>query len=120
MIKKSDIILTICLVIVGVALSIFISFGQQAGDTVEITCRGDLYGTYNLNEDNEITIKEGNSINKITIKDGKVSMAFSNCHSQDCVETGAVSKSGESIVCLPHKVVINITGGDAEYDSVSR
>ena len=120
MIRKSDIILTICLVVIGVVMSLFIAFGKGGGEVLEVKCDGSLYGTYELDKDREITIKQGDYINKITIKDGGVSMDFSTCHNKDCVNMGSIAKSGEIIVCLPHKVVLKIKGGEAVYDSISR
>ena len=47
-------------------------------------------------------------------------MSFSDCRGQDCVEQHAISQTGESIVCLPNKVMLEIKGGTSEYDSVAR
>ena len=38
-------------------------------------------------------------------------MTFSDCRNQICVESGAISQTKDTIVCLPNKVVIEITGG---------
>ena len=39
-----------------------------------------------------------------------VTMAESDCPTQDCVHTGSVSRSGQSIVCLPARVIIQRVG----------
>ena len=39
-----------------------------------------------------------------------VTMAESDCPTQDCVHTGSVSRSGQSIVCLPARVIIQLEG----------
>lgn len=41
---------------------------------------------------------------------GAVRVVESDCPNQDCVHTGAVSGAGRSIVCLPARVSIQITG----------
>ena len=38
----------------------------------------------------------------------------SNCPGGDCVRTGAIHRSGESIVCLPGRTVISLSGGHAD------
>ncbi len=119
-IKKADIILAVILIAAGLAASYALSFGQSAGDELVITVDGQRFGTYALMEDNEISIKRDGHINKITIRDGVVSMSFSDCHGQDCVKMAPISKTGENIICLPHKIVLEIEGGDAAYDSVAR
>jgi len=119
-IKKADIILAVVLITAGLAASYALSFGQNTGDELLITVDGKKFGSYSLMEDQEIAIKDDGHINKITIMDGVVSMSFSDCHGQDCVKMTPISKTGENIICLPHKIVLEITGSDAAYDSVAR
>lgn len=119
-IKKADIILAVILIAAGLAASYALSFGQSAGDELAITVDGQRFGSYALMEDNEISINRDGHINKITIRNGVVSMSFSDCHSQDCVKMAPISKTGENIICLPHKIVLEIEGGEAAYDSVAR
>ena len=44
----------------------------------------------------------------ILIKDKKISITHANCHDSLCVDQGSKSKVGDSIVCLPHKVVVSV------------
>ncbi|MDO4544682.1 MAG: NusG domain II-containing protein [Bacillota bacterium] len=119
-IKKADILLAAFLILVGFAASYVLSFGQTNGDTLLITVGGEKFGSYSLLEDKEIAIDRNSHINKVTIKDGVVSMSFSDCRGQDCVHQHEISRTGESIICLPNQVVLEITGGEAEYDSIAR
>lgn len=119
-IKKADIVLAVFLIAVGLGMSYFLSFGQVTGQELVVTADGEKFGSWILTEDREISIERDGHINKITIKGGVVSMSFSDCHGQDCVQQGEISKTGESIICLPHKLVLEIEGGEAAYDSVAR
>lgn len=119
-IKKADIVLAVLLIAAGLAASYALSFGQSTGDELVITANGERFGSYALMEDREISIERGGHINKITIRGGVVSMSFSDCHGQDCVKMAPISKTGESIICLPHKIILEIDGGEAAYDSVAR
>lgn len=47
-----------------------------------------------------------------------VRVMSSDCPTQDCVHTGAISKGGQSIVCLPGRMVIRLVGGAADPDAV--
>lgn len=47
-----------------------------------------------------------------------VRVAWADCPTQDCVRTGAVTKSGQSIVCLPARFILRLEGGTAEPDGV--
>ena len=42
----------------------------------------------------------------------------SDCPGQDCVHSGAVSRAGQSIVCLPARIVVQLEGGAAADDGV--
>lgn len=119
MFKKADIILVCALIIAGLIMSYFLSFGNPAGKQLDISCDGEIFGSYPLNEDREIVIERNGHINKVTINDGVVSMDFSDCSGQDCVHQGAISHTGETIICLPNKVVLEISGDSDEYDTIA-
>lgn len=121
MIKKADIILALIIVIAGIAASFYLSFGDTAkGSEAVVYVNNKIYGTYSLLEDKEVTVTRQNYTNKITIKEGNISMNFSNCHSQDCVKQGKIHSPSQSIICLPNKVVVEIQSDNNEYDSVSK
>ena len=47
----------------------------------------------------------------VEVLDGGVRVSASDCPTQDCVHTGIIDKAGQSIVCLPARVVIQLAGG---------
>lgn len=120
-IKKADIILGIAIIILGIAFTILIAVTGTNGSKVVVTVGGELYGTYDLNVDQEISIEQSGHINKVTIKDHKVSMVFSDCKNQICVKHKDIDSSNESITCLPNKVMVTIEGSEeGGYDAVSK
>ena len=108
MIKKADIILLIVILAVGIPMSVLSLTAGTGGDKVKISADGQVYGIYPLVEDGEIEVTEDGHTNHITIKDGQVSMSYSTCHNQVCVNTGAISHTKDAIVCLPNRVVVEI------------
>ena len=115
MIKKADIVLFILILIFGLAVSWWSLTTNISGDKAIVTVDGDLYGTYSLLEDQTIEVVQADGhTNYITIKDGTVSMAYSTCKNQVCVNAGAISETKDSIVCLPNKVMIEIQGSKPE------
>ena len=42
----------------------------------------------------------------------------SDCPTQDCVRTGIITRSGQSIVCLPARIIVQLTGADPEPGAV--
>lgn len=69
-----------------------------------------------IKQNNEIIYEESIKINKtvqtetntVIIKDGEVYMNNSTCKNQICVKSKKISKKGESIICLPNKVTVEI------------
>lgn len=92
----------------------FFRFEAGAGGEIEVTIDGELYGTYLLNEDQEIEIQTGGDRNVIRIQDGVAFMEEANCPDGYCMEQGKVSRQRQTIVCLPHKLVVEVTEGGAE------
>lgn len=102
--KKGDIVI-ICSVVLSFVLSIvlLVSFSKQGN---RVVIKQDNKVVYNKSIDINITVDIGT--NTIKIKDGIVYMSDSDCKNQICVNTGEISKKGESIICLPNKVVVEI------------
>jgi len=88
---------------------------------VEITVDGEEHSKYVLdnNIDKEIEVITDNGYNIIHIQNGQVLVEESDCNNQLCVRKGVIEEAGEIIVCLPHKVVVQITGSSEDLDSIS-
>ncbi len=108
MIKKADIVLFFVLLAVGLAISCASLNSGQTGDKVRISVGGETYGVYDLAQDRTIQVRQNGHTNNIIIEGGHVSMASSDCANQVCVNTGAIYLAGDSIVCLPNRVMVEI------------
>ena len=74
---------------------------------------------YDLSQNTEDTITGVNGTNVIKVQDGKISVVSADCRDQICVNHLPINRENESIVCLPHKVVIEIENGeDNSIDAV--
>lgn len=52
--------------------------------------------------------------NEITVQGGRISDSEADCENQVCVNTGWVSHPGDVIVCLPHKLVVQVVSDPSE------
>ena len=121
-IRKADIILFFALIAAAVLSAVLFAYSASgnAGQAV-ITLDGKPYGTYSLFENQEIQIQSSAGTNVVLIEDGNVRMKYSDCHNQICVEHAPISRSGESIICLPHKLVVEVRGGkEADVDAIAK
>ena len=121
-IKKADIVL-LCVLLVSAGLSAVLTairFTAPAGEAV-ITLDGKEYASCSLEQDREIEITGDGFFNVVVIENGSVRMKSSDCGNQVCVHHKPISRSGESIICLPHKVVVKIRGGkEADVDVIAQ
>lgn len=106
----------------GILLTVGIYLFSKTGESVRITIDGTVYGTYSLNEDREIPVeRDGSVINVVRIEDGSVRMEQATCPDALCIRQGAISRERQTIVCLPHKLVVEVYGThEQEYDTVSQ
>lgn len=66
-----------------------------------------------LYEHTILTGKDRSQSNTVTIDGDVVKMTNANCPDLVCVKAfPAISLDGEQIICLPHKVVVEIQGGE--------
>ena len=109
---RNDIILIGGLLIVA-AIGMFYLFGlRRAGDSVNITIDGKAYKSYSLKENVTEDIysgKNNENLNRLIIRDGKAYMESATCPDGICVSHAPIFRDGESIVCLPNRVVVTVT-----------
>ena len=119
LIRKADSLLFALLLAFGLFLSWYSVQGASDGQQVLVRLHGKEYGTYSLDRDQTITVKDGSHRNVIVIKDRQVYMKESNCKNQICVHEGTISRTNQSIICLPNEVSVEIVGGKGGYDAFS-
>ena len=91
---------------------------QSDGGTVEVQVDREVIANYPLNRNKEVDL-DYNGHNLLVIKDGKASVTDADCPDRLCVQQRSISRSGETIVCLPHKIVVKvIQGEESEFDGV--
>ena len=117
--KKNDYIL-----IVGILVSVvvmFFAFGHLLdgdGSMVEVTVEGKVIGRYSLEHEQTIEL---NGTNTLVIEGGKADMLDADCPDKLFVKQKAISAEGETIVCLPNKVVVTVVKGEkATEDAVAK
>lgn len=115
--KKGDILLVCIVLVLGIAGFFMIKYtNREDGGTLTVTVDGEVYGTYNLSENQEISLDMDGWHNRFEIRDGEVSMIEADCPDQYCVDHIPIDKVNETIVCLPHRVVLEITRGGEERE----
>ena len=117
--RKNDWILAGGVLVIALAFYLINRFViQSSGASVTVTVDGDVYGTYSLAEAQEIDI---NGTNHLSIHDGEADMTDADCPDKLCVHQRAISRDRETIVCLPNRVVVEVTGAEEPaFDSIAK
>ncbi len=77
-----------------------------------ITIDGELVEELSLMRNCEARYETERGYNIVKIEDGTVTVSEASCPDKICVNHRPISKTGETIVCLPNKLVVEIVGGE--------
>lgn len=111
--KKKDIILGIGIIVAALLMLLVLQINRgEEGNRIQVILDGKIYGTYSLEKNQVIEIEEGSFYNKIRVEDGKAYMEEANCPDGYCEEQGKISRHTQTIVCLPHKLVVEVLEAD--------
>ena len=121
-IKLILILLLSTLIVVGALFARKLSEGQE-GKQVVVSVDGVEVASFPLDEDRTYEISgydEGH--NTLIIRDGEAYMSDASCPDHLCMGMGKISHAGQSIICLPNRVIVEIRDNGktkTEYDTVS-
>ena len=115
---RNDIIFISVLIALIMVAALGVLLFSRDGDTVIVTVDGQIYGEYSLNTDRQVEIVNGEGYNLLVIEGGKAFVKSASCPDGICSSHRAVSKDGESIICLPNKVVIEIRARGQEQPDI--
>ena len=114
---RGDLWLTGGLLAVSAVLGLMFLLSSPAPRYVTVRVDGTQVLRVPLSRDGVYPIGETNTI---TVSDGEVRMTHADCPDQICVKTGSISRSGQSIVCAPNRVVVTVTGEDKDAQLYTR
>ncbi|MBR1568294.1 MAG: NusG domain II-containing protein [Lachnospiraceae bacterium] len=98
----------ITLALVAAVVVVLIIFKDDKGTKAVLSLNGTVIFEQDLDTDCEFPINTSKGYNIFVVKDGMAYVKEADCPHQDCVNHAPVSKKGETIVCLPHELVIEI------------
>ncbi|MCR8746309.1 NusG domain II-containing protein [Romboutsia lituseburensis] len=121
--KKLDFIIIVLLFVLSFTPNIIFSksrFNSNKLVYASIKVDGKLYDNIPLSTNNgekKFNIKSSGGNNSILIKDNTIKVISADCKDDLCIKQGEISKVGENIICLPHKLIIEIKGDEKDSSS---
>ncbi|SHF10395.1 NusG domain II-containing protein [Alkalibacter saccharofermentans] len=114
--KKKDLVLMAVVLIIAVIGLLFSHiYSSDAADLkVVITIDGEVFREIPLTKDTneEIRVEQNGDVNIVIIDSGVVRIVEATCPDQICVHTTPADENGEMIVCLPNRVIVEVTRND--------
>ncbi len=110
-IKLIIIFASVCAVCIGIAAVLHMTAGR--GETAEIIRSGKVVKTVSLNPSRpyEFDVEDENGgFNRIRVEKGQIAVVEADCPDRLCVKQGFAGGGSLPIVCLPHKLVIEVSG----------
>ena len=96
--------------------TLFLFAAGPTGATAELRINGQVVKSFDLHKNERWTyrMKDGD-YNIIEVKNDAIAVVEASCKDQIDVKRGYISKVGETIVCLPHNLVIEVMSGKTDH-----
>ena len=118
---KNDIVLILALLLLALLAWGALRLTKKPGGEAVVTVDGVLVSTLPLSIEARLPVgAERGFLNVVEVADGRVRVVDADCPDRLCVRQGWIRYDGESIVCLPHKLIVSIRGGGQDLDAVAR
>ncbi|MFD1177376.1 NusG domain II-containing protein [Paenibacillus puldeungensis] len=121
--KRGDILLIGIIVVIALAFLVPRWLDENSseknhndnGKVARITVDGKLFKTVKLTgKEQTIDIKTKYGENILKVHDNGIEMTDADCPDKICLTFGFVDRNGGTIVCLPHKLMVEVVGGSGE------
>lgn len=119
--KPLDALVVLAVLLLGVAAAWLTYGGENSGAlTATVKHRGQVVARVELSsltEEKTVSI-DGAYHLTVTLDRTGAAVTDSDCPGQDCLHTGRITRSGQSIVCLPEQVIVTLEGKAPSPDVV--
>ncbi len=110
---RNDLILAAVILIIAAAGLLLINLTKEQGKRLVVKIDGDETSSCSLSENRSFEIRTGENnenVNVVVIENGKAYVSQADCPDGICKDYRPISYVGETIVCLPHRLVLEVTG----------
>lgn len=124
MINKWDIGLILSLLILSCIPEVaFLMSGANNPNNLEavIQVNGAIYKKIPLTAHSgtdTLLVRTEQGYNKVIVKEQSIAITEADCPDKICVNEGFISQPGQTIACLPHKVIIEVRAPDSSEPDI--
>ena len=117
---KTRVILFLLLAAVAASAAwLLLRDGDTDAPTARILRDGVLLEEIDLDQVDEprsLVLEDESGSNTVQVERGRIRISAADCPDQVCVKQGWVSNGAAPIVCLPHKLVVELAGTGEDLD----
>lgn len=121
--KRGDVVILILALLLCAAPLLMLLPAPSVPTRAVVRQNGAVLCTLPLEADaeKEILSPDGSGFNLVRVQSGTVCIADADCPDRTCVRMGVISRTGETLVCLPHRLTITLEGAaGSALDAVTR
>ena len=113
---KNDLLLILAVLLLAGGVWAALRLTRHTGGSVRVTVDGVEVASLPLNRDRTFVWEGEGGKNELVVENGAAHMEFADCPDGLCIRQGEIRYTGESIVCLPHRLVAAVTEGVENAD----
>ncbi len=114
--KRADLILAGSVLFLALLIAFLLWLLVPVGKVAVVRVHGAEVVRLDLSEDREITVS---GTHRVTVRNGEVWVESAPCRDQICVKHPAISREGETVVCLPYALTVTVEADDAFLPEVT-
>ena len=117
LIKKTDVVLIICLLLLAPLVWLVLPRSSAEGGIVVVRHAGEVLAEISLTEDGrEFTFETSFGRNVLRVEDNAIRMVCADCPDGWCLRFAPIRQTRRTIVCLPNRLVVEVISGSLEED----
>ena len=105
-----DILLVLFFVFCAAVL-LFFQKNKEFGKMVIIYSDNEIIKEMPIDQNASLTISTDMGTNTVVVENNQAYVTDADCPDKRCEKQGAISDPGEVIICLPHKLIIEVSDG---------
>lgn len=105
------------LILLGSIAAMIIMNRPGGGAKIAVISCGELRHELSLGKDGVFRF-DGFDNAEFEVKAGKIRLVNASCRDKICEKTGFIGSSGQSIICVPGRITVVISGADKGADAV--
>ena len=115
---RNDLIFISALLLIILIAALAMLLFRTEGDKVVVSVDSQVFGEYSLGENQTVEIKNGDGYNVLVIENGEARVESASCPDGICSSHRPISYNGQSIICLPNSVVIEVHTTDDSHPDI--